>query len=398
MRFISYFLILMAMFFEQEVYADGIPLPKVIVKPGMQYSDSARSWQGIPGVEHSPSGRLWATWYSGGPVEGPGNYAMLSTSNDQGQSWSKAKVVIQAAQGFRVFDPLPWLDPKGRLWIFFQQQAATPPGVPTTYGCYAIRTDDPNSDNPKWSSPFLVAEGGILFGKPIVQSNGGWLAPFFVIGQPSWIQKINGKETGTLLSTDQGESWNWRGGTTIPQPIREFSEATIAQRKDNSLWMVIRTKKGLYNSTSNDGGVTWTDAVSIPGFEGPSTRAAMRRLASGSYLLVYNDALKSHLRERLTAWLSDDEGRTWKSKLLLDERQNVTYPDTTQLSDGRIFIAYDYGRYITGEKQILVSVIREQDIRAGKLISQDAHTKIVVNQATDYGNKFEQANDAAKVK
>ncbi|WP_410209215.1 sialidase family protein [Aquirhabdus sp.] len=399
MKFISYFILLLMTICHQ-VYAGGLPLPSVIINPGAQYSNPARSWQGIPGIEHSPKGRLWATWYSGGKVEGAGNYALLSTSADQGLSWSKAKIVIQGAAGIRVFDPLPWLDPKGRLWIFFQQQTATPPGVPTTYGCYAIRTDNPDSENPTWSPAFLVAEGGILFGKPIIQDRDDWLAPFFVIGKPSWMSETKGKETGSLLSRDEGQSWSWQGGTTIPQPIREFSEATIAPRKDfglwdNSLWMVIRTKRGLYNSTSSDQGLTWSNATPIPGFAGPSTRASMRRLTSGAYLLIYNDSLKAHRRERLTAWLSEDEGRTWKYKLLLDERQNVSYPDVTQLSDGRIYVAYDYGRYITGQKQILVSTFREQDIRAGKFISKDAHAKIIVNQATEYGNIFELALAAA---
>ncbi len=398
MKFIRYYLILLT-FFGYPVYADEIPLPSVIVNPGEQYGDASRSWQGIPGIERSPKGRLWETWYSGGTGEGVGNYALLSTSADQGQSWSKPKVAIQSAVGVRVFDPLPWLDPKGRLWVFFQQ-ATTVPGETPKYGCYAIRTKNPNSQNPKWSAPFLVAEGGILFGKPLVlkSKSKGWVAPFFVIGAPSWLESIKGKETGTLISSNSGQSWAWRGGTTIPADIRDFSEATIAQRKDNSLWMVIRTKKGLYNSTSNDDGLTWSDAAPLAGFDGPATRASMGRLASGAYLLIYNDSLKAHQRERLTAWLSDDEGKTWSAKLLLDERQNVTYPNFTQLPDGRIVVAYDYGRYVTGQKQILASVFREEDIRAGKLISNDARSKIVVNQATEYGNIFERAHDAAKAK
>ncbi len=392
MRLFLPFFILLTMLC-RHVYANEISFPKIIVTPSAQYIAPTRYWQGIPGIEHSPKGRLWVTWYSGGRGEGVGNYALLSTSGDQGQTWSGPKVVIQSAPGVRVFDPLPWLDPKGRLWVFFQQ-ATTSVGETTQYGCYAIRTDNPDSPNPTWSAPVLVAEGGILFGKPIIQGRGDWLAPFFVIGNPSWLPKIAGKETGTLISKDEGKSWNWQGGTSVPERIRDFSEATIAPRKDfglwdNSLWMVIRTKKGLYNSTSHDEGVTWTDAEPLSGFAGPATRASMTRLASGSYLLVYNDSLKSHQRERLTAWLSDDEGRSWKYKLLLDERQNVTYPNFTQLADGRIFVTYDYGRYITGQKQILASVFREADIRVGKLVSKDSHSKIIINQATKFGNVFE---------
>ena len=196
-----------------------------------------------------------------------------------------------------------------------------------------------------------------------------------------------GNETGTLLSTDAGESWNWLGGTTIEKDLLNFSEATLAQRTGGSLWMVIRTKAGLYESTSTDDGRTWSQAAAMSKFAGPATRACMRKLASGAFVLIYHDSPNSKpARQRLTAWLSDDEGRTWPHQLLLDERTRVSYPDATQAPDGRLFIAYDHGRYATGEKEVLLSIVREEDVRAGKLVSQDARTKLLVNQCTGYGN------------
>jgi hypothetical protein len=113
----------------------------------------------------------------------------------------------------------------------------------------------------------------------------------------------------------------------------------------------------------------------------------LRRLASGAFLLIYHDSQKAKPgRERLTAWLSDDDGHTWPYKLLLDERARVSYPDATQAPDGRIYLAYDHGRYEAGEKQILVSIFREADVRAGKIVSLDAALRLVVNQASGYGN------------
>ena len=383
-----------------DVAAAEPPLAKVIVNPGPPYADDARSWQGIPGVERAPNGRRWVTWYSGDVGEGAiGNYALVATSDDDGKSWSKPVAVMQGPPGTRIGDPLPWLDPKGRLWIFWSQftRRSAERGTPDMKNCFAIRTDDPGNANPNWSKPFLVAEGGILFGKPIVRASGGWVAPFFVHGKPSWIERTNGKETGTLLSTDEGASWQWLGGTGLPKDLWSFSEATLAQRNDGSLWMVIRTQKGLHESASRDDGRTWSEATPMPGFAGTSTRACMKRLASGAFVLIYHDSLQAKpARERLTVWLSDDEGRTWPHKLLLDERSRVSYPDATQSPDGRLFIAYDHGRYEPGEKQALLSIVREEDLRAGKLVSDDARTKLVVNQATAYGNSADLRREAAK--
>lgn len=329
-----------------------------------------------------------------------GNYAMVANSADVGQKWSKP-IAIQGPKGTRIGDPIPWMDPKGRLWVFYSQLTEKTDTTPLLRATCAIRTDAPGSAAPQWSQPFVVATDGILFGKPIIRTDGAWLAPFFVNGNPMWADKVAGKETGTLISTDEGATWTWLGGTDVPDDLVNFSEATLAQRKDGSLWQVIRTNVGLYESTSTDGGRTWSALKPMPGFEkGPSTRACMMKLASGAFMLVYHDAPPnkggSYGRARLTAWLSDDEGHTWPHKLLLDERTRVSYPDAKQAPDGRIFITYDLGRYQAGEKAVLVSVLREDDLRAGKLISQDAKLKIVANQCYAYGNHSD-LRDEAKV-
>lgn len=372
--------------------AADLPIAKVITKTGAEHDDLNRTWQGIPGIERASNGRLWSTWYTGDVGEGAiGNHAMVATSADVGQKWSKP-IAIQGPKGTRLGDPLPWIDPKGRLWVFYAQFTEKTETSPPLRATFAIRTDDPTSAMPAWSEPFVVVRDGILFGKPIIRKeDGAWLAPFFVNGRPDWSDFKAGKETGVVVSTDEGASWKWLGGTDVPENLLNFSEATIAQRKDGSIFMVIRTSMGLSESTSVDGGKTWSEVRPMPGFEkGPSTRACMMRLASGAFMLVYHDAppnkTGSFGRARMTAWLSDDEGRTWPHKLLLDERTRVSYPDAMQAPDGRIFITYDLGRYLAGEKSILLSVLREEDVRAGKVVSKDARLKLVTNQCHGYGN------------
>ena len=379
------------------------PVAKVLNHPGPEYAAAARSWQGIPGIERAANGRLWVTWYSGDNGEGDmGNYAMVSTAaadGGPGQAWS-APIVIQGPPETRIGDPVPWIDPQGRLWIFYNQLTAKTATTPLLRATCAIRTDDPTVAEPLWSTPFVVATDGILFGKPVVRADGAWIAPFFVTGSPSWKDAVAGKVTGTLRSTDQGATWAWLGGTSVPKDLLNFSEATLAIRRDGSLWMVLRTTEGLFESQSTDGGATWTDARPMADFgRGPATRACMRRLASGAFILVYHDAppnaAGAFSRSRLTVWLSDDEGRTWPHRLLLDERSRVSYPDAVEAPDGRIFITYDLGRYQAGEKSILVTTIREADIRAGKVVSADVTARVVANQCFAYGNHSDLRDEAA---
>ena len=79
----------------------------------------------------------------------------------------------------------------------------------------------------------------------------------------------------------------------------------------------------------------------------------------------------------MTAFLSDDDGKTWKGGLVLDERYGVSYPDGYQAEDGRIFIQYDWMR----EKgEIMLAIFREEDILAGKAVSPDTKLKHPIMQ------------------
>ena len=78
--------------------------------------------------------------------------------------------------------------------------------------------------------------------------------------------------------------------------------------------------------------------------------------------------------------LSEDDGKTWKGFLMLDERTPVTYPDATEDENGNIYVTYDYGRF--QDREILMAKITEADILAGKIVSESSYLKRLVNRAT----------------
>ena len=71
----------------------ALAAPPILMNPGPEYGDDTRLFQGIPGIERAPNGRLWATWYAGGDTEGPLNYCALATSGDDGKTWSTPTVI-----------------------------------------------------------------------------------------------------------------------------------------------------------------------------------------------------------------------------------------------------------------------------------------------------------------
>ncbi len=132
--------------------------------------------------------------------------------------------------------------------------------------------------------------------------------------------------------------------------------------RDGRLWMLARTADGIAESYSSDQGRTWTGPQIR--FPHVSARFHLRRLASGSLLLVKHGKIdeRTNKRSHLMAHLSHDDGQTWTGGLLLDERNGVSYPDGFQSPDGRIFISYDRER--AAEREILLAVFTEEDVAA----------------------------------
>ncbi len=362
----------------------------MIDDPGPEYADDQRKWQGIPGIERAPGGRLWATWYSGGAGEGPANYVPLVTSADDGQTWSAPQRIIHPPTlDCRCFDPCLWCDPRGRLWHFWSQSYGYYDG---RVGVWASHCADPDTPKPHWSTPVRLCNG-IMMNKPLVLSTGEWCLPAAVWGtvlpQQTETSKLGEQRTDTtadrfsnmVVSTDEGATWARRGGADVPK--RTFDEHMLVERRDGSLWMLVRRSDGIGEAVSTDRGYTWR-ASPTPILPGPNARFFIRRLRSGRLILV-NHA-RSDARSHLTAWLSEDDGHTWLGGLLIDERPGVSYPDGVEAPDGSLFIIYDHNRgdpwALARDREILLAVIHEEDILAGQLLNPGSRLRVRINQAT----------------
>ena len=343
------------------------------------YTSDKRLWQGIPGIEITPKGRLFAIFYSGGDREDVGNYSLLVKSDDGGEHWSEPIAVAFEGPDARAYDPCLWVDPRGRLWLFH--------GVMPNHREVAWICDDPDAETLSWRA-FGTVGYDVMMNKPIVTSSGAWLLPIAVWRDGVKV-KFESASTPKLSfvyeSTDEGKSFHRLGGTDVPR--RSFDEHMLLERRDGSLLMLVRTNYGIGKSESFDGGNTWT-AGEDSGLGGPSSRFCIRRLASGRVLLV-NHAT-SEARSHLTAYLSEDDGKTFPYSLLIDERPDVSYPDMTQAADGLIYIIYDRERgaiynkmRIPAEemaKEILFCTLREEDILAGAFRSPDAKPRRIVSR------------------
>jgi len=353
----------------------GLQRVSVNTHPGPEYGNDRRMFQGIPGIERAPNGRLWAVWYGGGVGEGDENYVMLVTSADDGRTWSDLKLVIDPPDPVRAFDPCLWHDPKGRLWLFWAQSHHHFDG---RAGVWAILTSKSGSEKPTWSKPRRLCNG-VAMNKPTVLSTGEWLLPACVWGSSRRSDvPAEDKRPNVFVSTDDGVSWRSRSGPIVPEG--SFSEQMVVEKVDGRIWMLVRTDYGIGESYSADKGRTW-GVLEPSEIRHATARFFIRRLLSGNLLLVKHGPIQQRTgRSHLTAYLSADDGRSWSGGFLLDEREGVSYPDGVQGPDGRIYMIYDYSRH--GAKQILLTVFKERDVAMGGAISGESRLRVLVNQAT----------------
>lgn len=333
----------------------------VIVSPWRQHIPPTNR-QGVPGIERTAKGRLWAVY--GRDVESTRNYQVLKSSEDQGRSWSDVKLMILPRQGVRAMSACVWMDPRGRMWVFWGQSLGQQDG---RYGVWAIVTDDPDADQPRWSEPRRLGDG-IMLNKPTVLSNGDWLLASSVWKADNSIR--------VYASTDQGRTFELRGtANVLPPEARGPDEPMIVERRDGSLWMLVRSL-GIAETFSRDRGKTWTP-VQRSALRHPTSRFFLRRLRSGSLLLVKHGPLEERTgREKLMAFVSDDDGLSWRGGLMIDEREHVTYPDGVEGDDGTISIIYDCCR--TPDGAVLMAAFTEEDARAGRPVTDKVRLRVEV--------------------
>ncbi len=362
----------------------GLLAPVINTSPLPFYDYDRLDYGMTIGIEKTLKGKIWACWVGGGDNEDA--FFVLNRSADNGKTWSLPKVVIDPhspdlEKKRRSLVGALWLDPIGRLWLFFDQGLTYFDG---RSGIWYTVCENPDDENPTWSAPVRIWHGCTL-NKPVVLSDGAWILPVSLWDRDkikdtafkdAYHELDSLRMAHVFISRDQGANWQRQGGIAFPLP--QFDEHHILERSDGSLWMTARTRDGIWESISNDKGVSWS--VPHKYMEHIGSRHFLRRLNSGKWLLVKHGEIneRTMTRSKLMAYLSDDEGKTWQGGLMLDERRGVSYPDGFELPDGTIYISYDRNRDTDGE--ILMARFTEKDVLQRKFSSAGSKSKMIISK------------------
>lgn len=163
-----------------------------------------------------------------------------------------------------------------------------------------------------------------------------------------------------IYSDDGGKTWKL-GGAIGPG----MNESAVAERRDGSLLINMRTHKGLSEakrrrgiSTSADGGLTWSRVTFDDALIEPVCQASLLRVDDpkrpGRRLMLFSNPASKDKRAKMTVRLSEDDGKTWPAFKLLHEGP-AAYSCLTVLPDGGVGCLYE-----RGEKQAYETISFER--------------------------------------
>ena len=351
-----------------------------------------------PGIVECPNGDLLVSWYRGSGERSADDVAVWGARKKAGaKEWSDA-FLLADTPGFPDCNTAMWIDRDDKLWLFWPVILANSWESCLTH--YRVSSDFQKDGAPKWewqgniplkpkdfeevmlreyavwkkSLPDalkVVAEAREEEGKkrikdkllsrlgwqprckPTVLKSGRILLPLYSDTYSAGIMAI---------SDDGGKTW------TASQPIAGFGsiQPSVLERKDGTLVAYMRENgvfKKVRAAESKDRGETWGTVYSTE-LPNPGSGLDAVRLASGNWLIVYNDTVRG--RNSLAVSLSEDEGKTWKWTRHLEKHADGSYhyPAVIQAKDGSIHAVYSY--FVKGGKSMKHAKFNEEWVKAGE--------------------------------
>lgn len=274
-------------------------------------------------------------------------------STDEGRTWSSTPLFAQPAK-FNVSNERAllrtregiiisaWMngaerkEPKG--WHWGEPGVDWKAFVLPTYSCRS--TDDGKT----WEKPVLLSTPWCGCIHSMIQMKSGRIV---LVGQeiiPQWRHA-----TVMWVSDDLGKSW--QRGDMLDYGVGTHDhagslEGSVIERKDGSLYLLLRTESGfLWEATSRDGlkweGLKQTNIASV------TCCPQMARLSDGRIALLWNapprhDPKSGSSRVELSLALSDDEAATWSKPVIVAANYvpggRVSYPYLYERKPGELWI------------------------------------------------------------
>ena len=328
-------------------------------------------------IVECPNGDLLACWYHGSGERSADDVVVQGARLKKGErEWSPVFLMADTP-GFPDCNPVLYIDRLERLWLFWL------PVLANRWECGYLkyrRSEKYQEDLvPEWSwQDVIQLKPGEAFTKTLEEKfkelrydDGMWgeyALPYRRLlieaardpykRQTGWMTRIHPitLPTGRMLlplysdgfnvslvaiSDDHGETWR----ASLPIVGLGPVQPTLVRKKDGTIVAYHRDAGNapprVLISTSQDDGESWSAATDT---DIPNSGSSLEVIAlkDGLWLMICNDT--EYGRHRLSAFLSDDEGETWKWKRKIEpsdeDGKSFGYPSVIQARDGLIHMTY----------------------------------------------------------
>ena len=337
-----------------------------------------------PGIAELPGGELFVTWYRGSGERSADDVAVYASRRQAGESAWGEPFLLADTPGFPDCNTCLAVDGQMRLWLFYPTILAN--SWESCLTNFKVSSDYAGTGSPRWEREGLILLKPDDFADEARKELDRQVGLLTIVLSERQRAEIDGLRAKLGDKLSQRLGWQPRckptilpsgrmllplysdtfsisimaitddGGRTwqASKPLLGFGniQPSVLRRDDGTLVAYMR-ENGWRNRVrvceSKDDGLTWGE-VGACDLANPGSGLDGVRLASGKWLLVYNDAVRG--RSSLAASLSADEGRTWTKTRHLEKRDTgqYHYPAVIQGADGTVHCVYSY--FVEGGKSM----------------------------------------------
>lgn len=303
---------------QKEDEKEGFPIRTTVYRPGDYNSTNYR----IPAIITAKDGTLVVATdkRKNNQSDLPEDIDILiNRSTDGGRSWSEPYTLAEGkgyGRGFGDCALVHTNDEGGLLAAFVGGSGlwASTPEVPNR--SYISRSYD---NGQTWTESTDITDA--IFGAHCADEvRRTWRASFFASGNGlltssgriMFVAAIRETEAYSLnnyvvYSDDNGETWQLSACA-----CHGGDEAKVVELSDGRILMSIRHEGRRWYNVSTDGGATWQEEVAVwDDLEAPACDGDIIRYAYGEQNCLLHSLPHGDSRERVTVFVSFDEGETW---------------------------------------------------------------------------------------
>jgi len=329
----------------------------------------------------APNGDLFAAWFHGSGERKADDVRIEGARLRRAQKQWSARFTLADTPGYPDCNPALHVDRRGHLWLFY-------PTILDNHweGAllkFRVSSDWQSQTPPRWDrsevlhvTPGTNFEGTIaavlpemerwataqsweektrrevqeyldatrLHATNLLYRRLGWMprAHPLAIGDRLILGVYHDGFSFSLMAITDDAGTNWHpsmpligGGNIQPSLTRRRDGTLVTYMRDNG-----PPPKRLLQSESPDLGESWSPVIDseIPN---PGSGADHIALRDGTWAFIGNDTEEG--RARLSVWLSDDEGRSWRWRRALEDGskgEGYSYPSLLESRDGTLHATY----------------------------------------------------------